>query len=166
MEEKIRNGIRIRKTVEDDAGLIAEIENDPEVKKFLGGPTRRSEAQYRESFAKMQKPYEHLTIDSLANNKPIGRCGLIVSENESEIHIVLAKQYWKQNLGSEVALALAQLSAERYPEKMLIAKVHPDNVAAISILKNLGMAQSGTINKLGSYDNGFLRFEKGEEVRK
>ena len=97
---------------------------------------------------------------------PLAGADSIVSENESEIHIVLAKQYWKQNLGSEVALALAQLSAERYPEKMLIAKVHPDNVAAISILKNLGMAQSGTINKLGSYDNGFLRFEKGEEVRK
>jgi RimJ/RimL family protein N-acetyltransferase len=74
-----------------------------------------------------------------------------------------AKQYWNQNLGSEVALALAQLSAERYPDKMLVAKVHPDNVAAISILTKFGMIQSGTINKLGSYDNGFLRFEKGKK---
>jgi RimJ/RimL family protein N-acetyltransferase len=155
---KITDRTRIRKPVSDDARFLAEIENNPEVKKFIWGPSGKSEAQYRKKIAEMQDDCEWLIIDSLASNKPIGRCGLIVDGDKSEIHIILAKHYWKQNLGTEVALALAQLSAEKFPDKTLFAKVHPDNFAAISIIKKLGMIRRGTISEPGRYDDGFLKF--------
>lgn len=159
MNLKITQRIRIRTPVLDDAGFFADIENDADVKKFVGGPSRQFEARYRESIAAMQDDCRCLTIDSIADNKPIGRCGIIIDGAKSEIHLILAKRYWQQNLGSEVAFALVELSSERFPDKILSAKVHPENVASLSILKKLEMAPTGTVDSVG-YDNGFLTFEK------
>jgi ribosomal-protein-alanine N-acetyltransferase len=93
------------------------------------------------------------------NCELIGRCGIITNDLESEIHIVLAKPYWGQGYGLEVAIALMELSLQEFPNKKIVAKVHPDNAFSIKILKRIGMIQTGIISSVG-YDNGFLRFDK------
>jgi RimJ/RimL family protein N-acetyltransferase len=93
------------------------------------------------------------------DQRPVGRCGIIVSDDEAEIHLILAKDYWKQKLGTEVASALTELAAEKFPGKTLLAKVHQGNNASLAILQGLGMVPLGRISSSG-YDNDFVRFER------
>jgi RimJ/RimL family protein N-acetyltransferase len=139
-----------------DAQFLAEIENDPQVKRFVGGPSGKSEADYRGSISALAD-CRCLTIESLSTQEPIGRCGLILIDNEPDIHVILARHYWGRGLGSEVALGLKQFSSEMFPEKALVAKAHPENAASLSILRKLEFVQTGVVDS-PFYDNGFLRF--------
>lgn len=158
-KERLHSKIKIRKPVLSDAAFFAQIENDIEVKKFVGGPSNESEARYQKSISEMEDDCRCLTIDSMIHNKPVGRCGIIVDGDRAEIHLILAKQYWKQRFGTEAAFALIELLSKKFPDKMLTAKVHPENAPSLAIVSKLGLTPAGTVESVG-YDNGFLRFEK------
>ena len=159
VETKATNRLYIRRPLLQDAVFIANIENDLDVKRLIGGPSGKSEAQYLNSISRIVQDYRCLTIELKQNGQPIGRCGIIANDLESEIHIVLARPYWGQGYGLEVAMALIELSLKEFPDKKIVAKVHPDNARSIKILKRIGMIQTGIISSV-RYDNGFLRFEK------
>ena len=163
MNPIITNRLRLRKPQTQDAQFYSEIENDSEVKKYIRGPTGKSKEQYRNSIEALPPDYRCLTIELLHSNTPIGRCGLITTELESEIQIVLAKPYWRQGLGLEAGLALLELSAETFPDKKIVAKVHPQNAGSISILQKIGMVCTGSVSS-PEYDDGFLRFEKAAKA--
>ena len=133
--------------------------NDIEVKKFVGGPSKKTETHYRKWIAQMSDDSRCLTVDSLTDQESIGRCGIILDTITAEIHLILARKYWGQGLGTRIAQELVRLSSAKFPDKTLTAKAHPSNEASLSILKKLGMVQVGTVQS-GGYDNGFVRFEK------
>jgi [ribosomal protein S5]-alanine N-acetyltransferase len=149
----------IRAAQPQDAGFYADLENDPEVKRFVGGPTGKSAEQYRHTLVDLGDNYRCLTVEYTGANLPIGRCGLIIGEGEIEMHYLIGKQYWKRRFGSEIANALIELSSEKFPNLKIVAKSHPENLGSISILRKLGLKQTSVISS-ADYDNGFLRFER------
>jgi RimJ/RimL family protein N-acetyltransferase len=76
-------------------------------------------------------------------NQLIGRCGLIpwtIDQTlEVEIAYLLAKQYWKQGLGAEVAQALVRYGFEQLRLSRLIALIDPDHQASIRTAKKAGL---------------------------
>jgi RimJ/RimL family protein N-acetyltransferase len=148
---------RLRIATPADAAFIAAIENDSDLKRLIGGVSGKSEEDYRKSLAR--KNLRCLIVASLVSGTRIGRCGLLTDSEsaECEIHIVMAKSYCQRGLGTEVVFALKQLAADMFPEKMLTAKVHPDNAPSLAIIAKLGLAPNGTISS-EEYDNGWLKF--------
>jgi ribosomal-protein-alanine N-acetyltransferase len=151
--------LHIRRAHPEDAEFYAELENDEDVKKYVGGRSGKSELEYRHSIVELGQSYRCLTVEYIHGRLRIGRCGMITNESEVEIHYILAKQYWKRGFGFEIVSALISLASEVFPSRRMVAKVHPENVGSIAILKKLGLASTGNISSTG-YDNGFLRFEK------
>ncbi|SRR6266568_1049482 len=147
---------RIRIATPADAGVIAAIENDAELKRFIGGVSGRSEEAYRTSLNTVLD-LRFLVVESLAG-LPIGLCGLLTDDlsADCEVRVVLQKEYWGRGLGSEIAMALKTFAARAYPGKHLTAKVHPDNIASRSIAPKLGLVEAGTIVG-GKYD-GWIEF--------
>jgi [ribosomal protein S5]-alanine N-acetyltransferase len=84
----------------------------------------------------------------------IGRAGLlrwtIDGRREIEIAYMLAKRYWGQGLGREIATALVRHGFDRLQLPRLIALIHPDNIASIRTAERAGLAFERTVE----FDDG------------
>jgi ribosomal-protein-alanine N-acetyltransferase len=73
----------------------------------------------------------------------IGRCGLlpwtIDGREEVEVAYLLAKAYWGQGLGTEVAQAIVKYAFEQLHIARLICLIDPDNRASIRVARKIGM---------------------------
>jgi RimJ/RimL family protein N-acetyltransferase len=88
----------------------------------------------------------------------MGLCSALTGScsDDCEIRIIVMKQFWGDRLGIEIASALRDVSAKVYPNKRLTAKIHPDNSYSLSIVRELGFAETGIIAG-GDYD-GWIEF--------
>jgi RimJ/RimL family protein N-acetyltransferase len=141
-----------------DAAFVAAIENDVELKRLLGGPSGKSEEWYCK-FLSGNKDLRFLVIESLTTGFPIGLCGLLTGllSDDCEVRVIVTKDYWEQGLGTEIAAALKGLSTDIFRDKVLTAKVHPNNAPSLAIIRRLGLAQNGRVSS-DSYDNGWIKF--------
>lgn len=151
---------KIRLPTADDAAFITALENDVDLKRFVGGPSGKSEDCYRKSLGKPRQLW-CLIVESLDSGAPIGRCGLMtpIISDECEVHIILAKNHSGRGIGTEVALKLCEIAEAHFPKRFLSAKVHPENVPSLVIIAKLGFCGDGTITS-DSYDHGWLRFRR------
>ena len=151
---------KIRLPTADDAPFVTEIENDADLKRFVGGPSGKSEECYRKS---LEKPRDLwcLIVESLDLGIQIGRCGLMtpVTSDECEVHVILAKDHCGRGIGTEVALKLCEVAEARFPKRFLTAKVHPENAASLAIIAKLGFSADGTVIS-DSYDHGWVRYRR------
>src|SRR6185503_8982899 len=76
-------------------------------------------------------------------NQFIGRCGLlpwtIEQRPEVEVAYLLAREYWRQGLGTEAARAIAQYAFEQLNLSRLICMIYPDNHASVGVARSIGM---------------------------
>src|SRR5437867_10485910 len=95
---------RIRVAIPADAGYIATIEKDVELKRFVGGVSGKSEDDYRR-FLETASDLRFLIVESSTAGLPIGICGLLTGSfsKDCEIRVILTKDYWGQGLGTEIA---------------------------------------------------------------
>jgi RimJ/RimL family protein N-acetyltransferase len=151
---------KIRLPTHEDAAFVTAIENDEELKRFVGGASGKSEDCYRTSLGKPRELW-CLIIESLDSGLPIGRCGLMtpITSDDCEVHIILAKNHSGYGIGTEVALKLGEIAEARFPNRFLTAKVHPENAASLTIISKLGFSADGTITS-DLYDHGWLRFRR------
>ena len=84
----------------------------------------------------------------------IGRCGLlpwtIDGRAEVEVAYMLAKEYWGQGLGTEVARAILYYGFEQLRLSRLICLIDRDNLASIRVATKIGM----TFEKEGQDEKG------------
>ena len=150
----------IRMATPADAGFISAIENDPELKRLVGKPSGRSEAEYR-AFVENSPDLRLLIIESLATHARIGLCGLLTGElsADCEVRVILLKEYWDDGIGAEVLTRLKALAANEYPHKNLTAKIHPENTASLALARRLGLVERGKVTR-GKYV-GWIQFSSG-----
>ena len=151
---------KIRLPTADDAAFVTAIENDADLKRFVGGPSGKSEECYQKSLGKPRDLW-CLIVESLDSGFQIGRCGLMtpLTSDECEVHVILAKHHCGHGLGTEVALKLREIAEARFPNRFLTAKVHPENAPSLAIIAKLGFSADGTVIS-DSYDHGWLRFRR------
>jgi RimJ/RimL family protein N-acetyltransferase len=151
---------KIRLPTPADAPFVAAIENDPDLKRFVGGPSGKSEECYRKSLSTPRELW-CLIVESLASGVQIGRCGLMTpfTSNECEVHVIVAKDHSGRGIGTEVALRLLEIAEDRFSKRFLTAKVHPENAPSLAIIAKLGLSADGTVSS-DSYDHGWLRFRR------
>ncbi len=81
------------------------------------------------------------------SNRFIGRCGLIpwTIDNQVEIEIayLLAKEFWRQGLASEIGAAIVQYAFTDLGLKRLIALIDRDHIARSGRLRRLASILSG-----------------------
>lgn len=73
-----------------------------------------------------------------AAEDPAGSAG-----TEVEVAYLLAKDYWRQGLGTEAARAIADYGFGELHLVRLICLIDPENVASIRVAKNIGMTFEG-----------------------
>lgn len=128
----------------NDANELAAIYADPVVMKFY--PSVWTYAQTKQQIRTIAT-YEQLGFGLWAtiykaNNKFIGRCGLVPQlvdgQQEIEIGYLLAKEYWGKGLATEAACASRDYGFEIGCDR-LISLIDPGNIASQKVALKTGL---------------------------
>lgn len=153
---------------QDDAEFYSNLENNPRVKTFVGGPSGHNADHYRMTgiLAQREKSPSTLTVIRRDTDTIIGRAGILeANDQEMELHCVIAEEFWKQGFGPEIITSLIGLCKQLYPDKLIMGKVHPHNKRSIHILEKLDFREIGTISSEG-FDDGFMKYSLGRRTNK
>ncbi|MDE2162487.1 MAG: GNAT family N-acetyltransferase [Alphaproteobacteria bacterium] len=157
--------ILIRELKAGDLEALYDLEVEPCVKCYLGGPVKKSRSEWIESMTRgLSNPMFVLPFIVATKDTAefVGRAHLTKTDNDHpypEMQVVIAKRHWGKRLGREVAALLIDAAFGELRTASVIAVVHPDNKASLDLLENLGFVQVGT-NQSGGWDNGNLIFRR------
>ena len=139
--------LRIRTLLQDDISALHALDSDPEVKKYLAGPTKHTLEEYKSNFPTYHDPYEILVVEELQTHAFVGRVGMMKRwENLREIAVVLGPQYWDKGYGSELGVALRDFAVQNLYPVAVIGCVDPLNSKSIKMLTKLGFVRDPSIN--------------------
>ncbi|MBC7866397.1 MAG: GNAT family N-acetyltransferase [Gloeobacteraceae cyanobacterium ES-bin-316] len=130
---------------EADAALIFQLNNDPEVLKYLHEPLLESKEQARLILQNTILPqYENKLgrwAVHLKSNGFIGWCGLKYRPeiNETDIGYRLMKSAWGKGYATEAANACLKYGVDYLHLSSIIGRAEIKNLASIAVLKKIGM---------------------------
>jgi ribosomal-protein-alanine N-acetyltransferase len=145
----------LRHQVLDDLDSLYALYCDPDVTKYIPDAPRNYIQAREELEWHMNGHPKHPELGLWATihketNKFIGRCGLlpwtIDQHKEVEVAYLLAKEYWGQGLGTEIAQAIVQYAFEQLHLSRLVCMIDPNNQASMKVAKNIGMSLEKEMN--------------------
>ncbi len=141
--------LMLRRLVMDDLDELFALYSDPEIRRYFPEGTLNYEDTKEELEWFLNGHPDHPQLGLWATiyketGQFIGRCGLlpwtIDGQDEVEVAYLLAKEYWRQGLGTEVAKAILQYGFEQLGYWRLICMMYPDNLASVKVAQNMGMS--------------------------
>lgn len=138
----------LRPLTMDDLDALFALYRDPEIRKYFPEGTLTYEETKEELEWIIDVYYGKYGFGLWATihketGEFIGRCGLlpwtIDGRSEVEVAYLLAKEYWGQGLGTEVAQAILQYGFEQLNLSRLICMADPENQASRRVAENMGM---------------------------
>lgn len=161
--------LRLRELVEDDAGFMLELLNQPDFLRFIGDRGVRDLEQARSylregpiaSYARHGMGM--YVVELREGGAPIGLCGLVVREGlpGPDIGFAFLPAYYGQGFAFEAARATLDLAHGALSLPRVLAIVSPGNARSIALLRRLGLRDAGTITLPGK-DEEILLFQTGE----
>jgi ribosomal-protein-alanine N-acetyltransferase len=138
----------LRKLRADDLDDLCRLYADDDIRRFFPeGPLDRDQTKEElDWYVKGGWP-EHPELGLWATihrqtNRFIGRCGLIPWIVDNQVHVeiayLLAKEFWREGLASEIGAAIVQHAFTELRLNRLIALIDRDNVASIRTAQKLG----------------------------
>ena len=131
----------------DDLEAFCAMEQDAEVRRYVGGAPRTREAAEGKFCGVLKSPPDQLGMWATvlkANGCYIGRCGVyshiqgdIVIPDEGVLAFYLARQYWGQGLASEAAMAFVRFGFQELGLRRIVATVQAENRPSMRILEKL-----------------------------
>ncbi|MBB6112986.1 GNAT family N-acetyltransferase [Mucilaginibacter lappiensis] len=140
----------------DDMDDFCAMEQDPEVRRYVGGkPRTRVEAEDRFVNGPMQ-PHDGFwamwaTILK-ADNQYVGRCGLYphyneagkIIEGDASMGLYIAHKYWRKGFATEAGRALIRFGFNTHHLKRIVTMIEVGNDASVHIIEKLGFTLSQT----------------------
>jgi [ribosomal protein S5]-alanine N-acetyltransferase len=138
----------LRKLRADDLDELCRLYADSDIRRFFpeGALNRDQTKEELDWYVNGGWP-EHPELGLWATihrqtNRFIGRCGLIpwTIDNQAEVEIayLLAKEFWRQGLASEIGAAIVHYAFAELRLNRLIALIDYDNIASMRTAQKLG----------------------------
>lgn len=129
--------------VQDHAAYIA-LEKDAEVKRYVGGPSTRTEQDLLINLRLYRPCISLLVVADSETNAFIGRCGLLEEKGSSEVelYILLAKTHHRKGIAKVVVPFLVRLASAN--GKTAVAYVDPHNQSSLKLMERIGAFPAGT----------------------
>ena len=158
--------VSIRQPNESDLDAWYDLETDRDVKRYAGGPSRYSRDEWIEGMKKRLNNSQDSTLPLIVTYKStgefVGRAALFPVEGEGqprEIQVLISKQYWRQGLGRETCELLVDAAFNRIGASSVVAIVHPQNEASLSLFRGLDFKCTGT-KQSNRWDHEHLKLER------
>ncbi|HYC58255.1 MAG TPA: GNAT family N-acetyltransferase [Thermoanaerobaculia bacterium] len=144
-----------RDHVPEDLDAFADMEADPEVRRFVGGqPRSRADAErkFRNTFLRPASDRMRLWATIFKpEGRYIGYCGIYPHRDESGLHVgegvlafYLARPYWRRGLASEAGEAFIRFGFRELGLSRVVASVEVGNDASVAVIRKLGFRRIGT----------------------
>jgi ribosomal-protein-alanine N-acetyltransferase len=140
--------LSLRRLLPEDLDNLYAFYSDPEIRRYFpeGTLTYDETREELEWFLNGHPSHPELGLWATIHKETgqfIGRCGLlpwtIDGREEVEVAYLLAKEYWRQGLGSEAARGILEYGFEHLGLSRLICMIDPENQASIGVATNIGM---------------------------
>lgn len=139
----------LRRQVPEDLNALWTLYCDPDITRYIPDAPRSSAEAKEELEWFMNGHPKHPELGLWATihkdtGKFIGRCGLlpwtIDGQNEVEVAYLIAREYWGQGLGTEVARAIIDYGFGQLGLSRLICLIDAENQRSIKVARNIGMS--------------------------
>ena len=131
---------------EDDAGLILDLNSDPEIVKYVHEPVLITEEQAKKIIADIILPQYKNNLGRWAtytksNNEFIGWCGLkyLADKDEIDLGYRFKKNAWGKGYATEAAKHTLDHGFNNLDLKLITGRAHIENIASIKVLEKIGM---------------------------
>jgi RimJ/RimL family protein N-acetyltransferase len=159
--------LRLRARTFDDLEPIIEMDADPLVRRFIGGPldqaTHRAEVRWRIVEGRPE-PHASWAIEWRDHRGLIGLCHLSPSEETglTQIGWRLHTSAWGQGVATEAARAVLARALGPIELPVIVALIHPANHASIRVAEKIGMTPAGVVPYRGVLQT-LYRVERAHE---
>ena len=152
-----RDGITIRASTSEDIEFIHELNNDPRVRRFLGGPINSTIENTRERINKSPDILYVVTSEDQA----IGYAGFIENDNTDGIDIltVIAENYQGKGYAKVVLRLMIDTWQSFFPDKKIEVTTQIDNSRAINLLLNYGFSKTGEYKDPLGFQYGIYKIQ-------
>lgn len=140
----------LRTFTTEDARLIYELNNDPDVTRFTGDPiTDIAHAQQvlEQVILPQYVLYNHgrWAVHTKPDLEFIGWCGLKKrpERNEIDLGYRFLKSTWGKGYATEAAFACIKYGFEKLGLKRIVSRAMPGNIASLKVLEKCGMTYIG-----------------------
>ncbi|MCF7797817.1 MAG: GNAT family N-acetyltransferase [Lentisphaeria bacterium] len=156
--------VNFRELCETDLEKLAEMYADPVTMRFIGDGTTKSLDYTRQELDRIfdryaEKGYSVWATECKPSGELIGRSGLldwmIEDQHHVEVAYLLARPWWRQGLGTEIARAIRDYAFRTLAIDHLISLIYPANIGSIGVAKNNGMS---LVKKVTLFDNQALMY--------
>lgn len=142
-----------RQHIPADVDAYSAMEQDPEVRRYVGGkPRTREEAERR--FQNGLKPVTDRLLMCATifkpENKYVGRCGLYPHFNndgftipgEASLGLYIAREYWGRGFATEAGQAFVKFGFDELDVNRIVTIVEVGNDASVHVIEKLGFTLS------------------------
>ncbi len=156
--------LHLRKTKESDSLILFKIWSDPDVTKFMNIINFTTEDQAKDMIRFLNELAQsnkalRFTIIEAKSNQIIGSCGynfLDFENSKTEIGYDISKAFWGKGYAPEAISALLDYAFTNLKLNRIEAKVEPENLNSISVLKKLKFTLEGTLRKSEKSNGKFI----------
>lgn len=138
--------LALRQFTIGDAALVQQLNNDPEVLKYLHEPRIKNEKEALTVIRTVLLPqYKNKlgrwAIHTKKDNEFLGWCGLKYRSDLEEIDLGyrLKKSAWGKGYATETASATLEYGFKKLKISLITGRAHIENIASIRILEKIGM---------------------------
>ncbi len=140
----------------DDMDDFCAMEQDPEVRRYVGGkPRTRVEAEDRFINGPMQPHggfWAMWATTLKSNNQYVGRCGLYphyneageIIEGDASMGLYIAHQHWRKGYATEAGRALIRFGFNDHHLKRIVTTIDIENVVSVHVIEKLGFTLAQT----------------------
>lgn len=131
----------------DDGEAYCAMEQDAEVRRYVGGAPRSREAAETRFQSTLQPVQDRLKLWATVlktNDRYIGRCGVYphfqgetAIAGEGVLAFYIARQYWGQGFATEAGSAFVRFGFEELRLRRIVATVQAGNLASLRVLEKL-----------------------------
>ena len=151
----------LRRLLPTDFDDLFVLYSDPEVRRYFpeGTLTREETQEELEWLLNGHPKHPELGLWATIHKQTgrfIGRCGLlpwtIDEQYEVEVAYMIAKEFWRQGLGTEAAQGILDYGFDTLGLSRLICLIDHDNIASQKVATHIGMAfEKEGMDDLGPY---------------
>jgi RimJ/RimL family protein N-acetyltransferase len=149
--------VTVRYLLPRDHGEYISLERNPEVRRFVNGPSTRSDAGFAEQLEQYVAETSLLVVAAAEDDRLIGRCGVLPKSQsrEAEIFCLLAKSHWGKGIGQRVFQFLVELATSQGHRPFCL--VDPKNASCRKLLEKIEMIEVG-FHQSNDYQHGHIRY--------
>jgi RimJ/RimL family protein N-acetyltransferase len=148
--------LTIRTPLQGDLEAWYQLEVDPDVKRYVGGPVTRPRNEWIAGMRKQLQSWTgQLAVEVRSSRAFAGRARL--DTLHWELQVLIGRTFWGKGFGREVAELLIRDAFDYMHAPAIFAVVHPDNTASRNLIAALGFESAG-IKTSDAWDDRHLIF--------